>query len=202
MKPIIFKTDEVRAILEGRKSQTRRVAKYITDYCISDERINAHIKTKTKNSYFTGCIKHFNEMYAPYQVDDVLWVRETWQLLPSGFDEIPPEKNYIYKATDELSDECTRWRRSIHMPREAARLFLKVTGVRVERVQNMNFYDWKADFCPSFNEQEKALASFTGHTYVVELMKNLWDGIYSTKGYSWDTNPWVFVIEFERVKNP
>jgi hypothetical protein len=191
-KPIIFSTSMVKAILDGKKTQTRRVIK------IDDAPENWKISIAG-----TSIVRAepYDVKLPRYAAGDILWVRETWQLLPSGFDEIPPEYWYIYKATDELSDECTRWRPSIHMPKKAARIFLKVTDVRVERLQEITPKDAWEEGCRIGN-------SFPWEKHIPELQqqcrdilfKSLWDGLNAKRGYGWDTNPWVWVIEFERVE--
>ena len=178
MKPIIFSTPMVQAILDGRKTQTRRIVKVnIADRFVLDDSGNV------LGSYTEGMPEVYPTIDdAPYQEGDILWVRETWQLLPSGFDEIPPEYWYIYKATDELSDECTRWRPSIHMPREAARIFLKVKEVSVERLIDISDSD-------VVNEGFQTKNDFFA----------LWDKLNYHRGFGVANNPFVWKIEFERV---
>ena len=189
MKPIIFSTPMVQAILDGRKTQTRRIVKVnIADRFVLDDSGNV------LGSYTEGMPEAYPTIDdAPYQEGDILWVRETWQLLPSGFDEIPPEYWYIYKATDELSDECTRWRPSIFMPREAARLFLRVKNVRVERLQDITEEDAIAEGMSKTLVDGVVFISAKGNFHV------FWDSLNIKRGYGWDTNPWVWVIEFERI---
>ena len=125
MKPILFNTDMVRAILEGRKTVTRRVVKF----------------KPGQNPQWTGYIPDGPVLYgsnnipaskSPYHPGDILYVRETWARSMAG--------TYLYKATD-TPIILDRWRPSIHMPKEAARLFLRVTDVRVERLQDMCLID-------------------------------------------------------------
>ena len=125
MKPILFNTDMVRAILEGRKTVTRRVVKF----------------KPGQNPQWTGYIPDGQVLYgsnnipaskSPYQPGDILYVRETWTRSMAG--------TYLYKATD-TPIILDRWRPSIHMPKEAARLFLRVTDVRAERLQAITIED-------------------------------------------------------------
>lgn len=129
MKPILFNTEMVRAILDGRKSCTRRV-----------------VKPQPTARYGAQCIK------PPYQPGDILYVRETWERFECwncdgderGNCPKEPKKSvldktcgcYMYRATDEISGDA-KWHPSIHMPKEAARIWLKVTDVRVERLQEI-----------------------------------------------------------------
>jgi hypothetical protein len=198
-KPILFNTEMVQAILEGRKTVTRRVIK---PQPIAGIRKSVFVPSGIEDG-------HGREIKLLYKVGDILYIRETWQLLPSGFDEIPPEYWYIYKATDELSDECTRWRPSIHMPKKAARIFLKVTDVRVERLQDMTDEDCIAEGIKpvrvpgSTNYREEREFQIACGIATIEKYEELWDSTIKKQDldkYSWEANPWVWVIEFERVE--
>jgi len=153
MKPIIFSAEMVRAIIDGRKTQTRRVVK--------------------------GNPRYINP---PYGSGDILWVRETWAY----------GQPYWYKATDEknlVSNGSIKWRPSIHMPRAAARLFLRVTGVRVERLHDISDADAHAEGMDS-------------PSYPIIQFKDLWRDINDKReGCTWDGNPLAWVVGFERVKN-
>jgi hypothetical protein len=145
-----------------------------------------------------------NEVYptiddAPYQEGDILWVRETWNYSPNWY--------YCYKA-DTIPDDnhgyigSIPWRPSIHMPREAARLFLKVTSVKVERVQDITPKNIAAEGLPSFicHPEHEYYKNVCGDNWLgFEWFRELWDGINSKRGYGWDTNPWAWVIEFEKI---
>lgn len=204
MKPIIFSTPMVQAILAGRKTQTRRVVK-------EDRRGEwAAVNDVRNNSEYGASVPCYlhretavdnisrNIMYPKYDVGDILWVRETWspvQVLP---------KRYLNKADAENGGEGDglpiRWRPSIHMPREAARLFLRVTDVRVERVQDITLSDIEREglYCdPPYTRDHFAYAPGMRKHW-----RMLWDSINAKRGYGWDTNPWVWVYEFEQVGEP
>jgi len=198
-KPILFNTEMVQAILGDRKTVTRRVIK---PQPIAGIRKSVFVPSGIEDG-------HGREIKLLYKVGDILYVRETWQLLPSGFDEIPPEYWYIYKATDELSDECTRWRPSIHMPKKAARIFLKVTDVRVERLQDITEEDCIAEGIKpvrvpgSTNYREEREFQIACEIATIEKYEELWDSTIKKQDldkYGWEGNPWVWVIEFERVE--
>lgn len=196
MKPILFNTEMVQAILKGNKTVTRRkIDKSISDYMeidvdgtpisISDEYGDFHDPTE----------------YCRYRKGDILWVRETWQLLPSGFDKLPPEWNYIYKATDELNEECTKWRPSIHMPKKAARIVLNVTDVRVEKLQSMDTENCLREGI-DLKEVEKYKAITPDDiedeiSFYHLVFRDLWDGTVKDDRYMYHNNPWVWVIEFK-----
>lgn len=169
-KPIIFNGPMVRAILEGRKTQTRRPVK----------------PQPTPGVPWRG----------PIAPGDVLWVRETWWDIPDpspkdlreGADTWP---NVAYPATDE-APVYTEWgwkkRPSIHMPRWASRITLEVTDVRVERVQEITEEDCQA---------EGVLFRVPRGGGYRRTFEALWGEIYPD---SWGRNEWVWVIEFRRVK--
>lgn len=174
MKPILFNTEMVRAILEGRKTVTWRVIKPQPRFIYANDNFGPlmQITKPHKGVWFKGDPNHV----APYHPGDALYVREAWQQNYDG--------SYSYRAKDMFEDE-KGWRPSIHMPKEAARLFLRATGVRVERLHDMTsseamdegFTDWK------------------------DLVAG-WDRTVSKKDrdlYGWAANPWVWVIEFERI---
>jgi hypothetical protein len=194
MKPIMMSTEDVQAVLEGRKTQTRRVVK-------EDRRgewaaVNG-VRNNSEYGASVPCYLHRetavddisrNIMYPNYDVGDILWVRETWspvQVLP---------KRYLYKADAENGGEGDglpiRWRPSIHMPREAARLFLRVTDVRVERLQNIS-----AEDCEAEGHFETAPVEPRPRSWFSEV----WDACNAKRGYGWDSNPWVWVYTFERI---
>ena len=185
-KPILFSTPMVQAILAGRKTMTRRVIKF-PEGLTGSHQVGESGNPKNPLGLMWVCgIKR-----PKYQPGDILWVRETW--VKGG--------SYFYKATDNgLFDENVKWRPSIHMPREAARIFLRVTGVRVERVQDITPYDAWCEGCRIGN-------SFPWEEHIPELQQqcrdivfsDLWDNINAKRGYGWETNPWVWVYEFERV---
>lgn len=189
MKPILFNTDMVRAILDGRKTVTRRVIKdkdivNALD-CESDGTPIAFIDHETGDS-------HPPAFPCQYQPGDILYVRETWTTVPDG--------SYVYKASLECQDAWAgTWRPSIHMPKAAARLFLRVTDVRVERLQAITPEQIDAEGC-----KEWAYSAKTGELLPSgpSLFQIKWDRTINTADlplYGWDANPWVWVISFERI---
>ena len=221
MKPILFNTEMVQAILEGRKLMTRRPVKLPK----SVTEVNPgqfHFSTG-KDGYGDSGLIGPDDLITylhlePYKVDDVLYVRETWQLLPSGFNEIPPEMNYIYRASHQLSKECTGWRPSIHMPKEAARIFLKVKNARIERIQDITNADIRAEGFAVFGCTSHRVNAKVAWNSIYESPRECkkngiithyesypWEDIQETREYRglpWYVhgNPWVWVTEFEKVK--
>ncbi len=184
-RPILFNGSMVRAILDGRKTQTRRIVKNICDPILIDDILPADPKG-------FWCF-HGNDpsvcIDCPFgQVGDRLWVRETWAPV-STFDP-SPETGALYRA-DPVYDGANvewRWKPSIHMPRWASRITLEVTGVRVERLNEISESDAISEGVTLPNpELETYYSGF----------KRLWQSINGD--HSWSLNPWVWVIEFKRV---
>lgn len=198
-KPILFNTDMVRSILDGRKTETRRLpSKRIEDKWLNYEEWVTAAAPPGSTSLTE---KEFYEEYPPYRPGDILYVRETWCLRYDG-------EKYFYKADKHTPREGKRlidydhvsWKPSIHMPKEAARIFLKVTNVRVERLQDITWQEAAREGCyGSTSDDPDPL--FHLPTLRGEFQK-LWDSTCkkNLQVYGWDANPWVWVIEFERIE--
>ena len=214
--PILFSSEMVKAILEGRKTQTRRIIKpqppndkyqliTLIDTTDSEER-----KHRGKNQW--AIIDGLNivadqKIYfkSRYQVGDRLWVRETFcygNVSGAENGEGNPDILFISQCKGEsdiiFKEEALRenidieevvWRPSIHMPKWAARIWLEVTGVKVERVQDISIKD---AFAEGVSTQQASHAQ--------PFFQSLWDSLNAKRGYSWKSNPWVWVIEFKRSK--
>ena len=183
-RPILFSTDMVRAILDGRKTQTRRIV----------------VLRLGETIWESSCRK--------YVAEDTLWVRETWFYemhmqdreqeapdLPSGC----YSHRYVYKADSpeypvDIGVGATGWRPSIYMPREAARLFLRVTDVRAERLQDITEADALAEGMRYDGKGSSRL--WTARDAYIDL----WDKLNAKRGFGWDSNPYVWVIEFEKIE--
>ena len=193
IKPILFNTEMVRAILDGRKSCTRRLVKFLSG---ENPRWTGYIKDGLMlyNGKNEPCIRK-----APYQSGDILYVRETW-----GYPiALNSDKQYVFRA-DEVAESGFKndshiWHPSIRMPKGAARIWLRVTDVRVERLQDI---DGKG--CVKEGIEEEPL-KYVGDEFVKGMFHDLWDSTIKKSDldrYSWDANPWVWVIEFERCEKP
>lgn len=183
IKPILFNAEMVRAILDGRKTCTRRVVKLPKN--MSGRPVG---KSGDIGFMYLGGIKR-----PPYQHGDILYVRETW-CKGSWMNE---KERYYYKADD--NDFLCTWHPSIHMPKEAARIWLRVTGVRVERLQ-----DIYGKGCVKEGIEEEPLKD-VGDEFVKGMFHDLWDSTLKKSDidrYGWDANPWVWVIDFERCDKP
>lgn len=191
--PVLFNTEMVQAILAGRKTVTRRIVKK----------------------------KSGKRTYAPYQPGDILYVRETWNYVydMDGNDQIMEDTGrYVYYADDQMPfthwvdtdtgeyKEFIPWRPSIHMPKEAARIFLKVTYVRADRLQEITEEQALAEgaidnrgFIHSPENEHDDIHSAREH------FKKIWDSTVRTPDINrrgWDANPLVWAIEFERCEKP
>jgi len=200
-RPILFNGEMVQAILSGRKTQTRRIVK---PYFISDKQLIKQCDDGEFRWWIDGAEKpHGAPIYSKQgKVGDQLWVRETFATLACGSYE--PEKPSLtgayqevrYLATDRLAGSAAdvrgyNWRPSIHMPRWASRIDLLITGIRVERLNSLTNADAKAEGYPAEREIDG------GSTDPWLWFRDLWDGIYPDNTFK--VNPWVWVIEFERV---
>ena len=189
--PILFSGPMVRAIIEGRKKQTRRVVKI--PEIVRDENGESEFTTiagPDPNGEWHAWMTEYPEdgsvlLRCPYgQPGDLLWVRETWTPSPDGI---------IYRATESDAgslgpDDENVWKPSIHMPRKYSRLSLRITDVRVQRVQEISYEDIRSEGWPIV-ENGNALT-----------FPELWDSINAKRGYSWESNPWVWALTFEVAK--
>lgn len=209
MKQILFNTEMVRAILDGRKSCTRRIVKpqqlvgLLPDKCKNGvpEEFLKEMKLMFKPYCNMTDIELINTAYkAPYQRGDILYVRETWC---KGLER------YIYRADYSDTEKFYRdgkeiemkWHPSLHMPKDAARIFLRVTNVRVERLQDITVEDALAEGMDKYIrlngelDENSIITSFIG----------IWNSTIKKSDldrYGWNANPWVWVIEFERCEKP
>lgn len=229
-KPILFNTEMVRAILDGRKTVTRRVLKpqpekahNIMDYDNDAHTVDFHCGNCTPNGTFIDWTK---TVKAPYWYGDILYVKETWKSFcgmlygreNGTYIPLDDFEGYQYKADEQCI--CTKginpfcdgfddqkrdisfddkWHPSIHMPKEAARIFLRVTNVRVERLQDITPEQIDAEGC-----KEYAYSAKTGELLPSKptWFKMIWDSTIKKSDiakYGWAANPYVWVIEFERI---
>lgn len=212
-KPILFNTEMVRAILDGCKTATRRVikpqpknkiayrfagcrsgkwgypAKDVHKYWGKEFKRAERLTTEEENRCWTP----------PCHAGDILYVRETWGY---GYEN----GTYIYRASDKLADspmfkESTKiiYHPSIHMPKEAARIFLKVTCVRVERLRDIT----EKEALKEGISDEPLIEGDSEKFSALWQFPHIWDSTIPKKNrelYGWDANPWVWVIKFEKLE--
>lgn len=236
MKPILFNSDMVRAILAGRKTVTRRIVRPKYRRGESGWRIvrNKYTGEFMYCEYYDEHEASARSLTPPYRIGEILYVRETWKQAtgdPAGggyalFD------TYVYKADGKAKDDypldCLdiekRWHPSIHMPKEAARIFLRVTEVMVERLQDMTEDDacWEGyngcpfehtiyfpeggmEICVNIPGECPVDLWYCNHSLQEGFGRDVWDNTIKPSElsiYGWDANPWVWVIEFERCEKP
>ncbi|WP_338659038.1 hypothetical protein [Yersinia intermedia] len=227
-KPILFNAEMVNAILSGRKTQTRRIMKVQPEYPeLGLRRIIESTNSDDIGKYFwsqsdaCGINKTRSKAFpCPLgQVGDQLWVREAFA---TG---LCTESTLAYRATHKTEDleegwgETIKWTPSIHMPRWASRINLLITGVRVERLNDISEQDAMAEGITAKEVIIEARYEGGGHVEITaerfffvggddegyesaeEAFAELWDSIYGQKeGENWQANPWVWVINFERME--
>lgn len=210
IKPILFNTEMVRAIQEGRKTETRRLI--IPHY--RDDECGLQIVTRAFDGAFVRvevidenefCTRYLQPKYSP---GDILWVRETWSFWPCWdcdnncnnrqvlYDE--DDGCFVYKTQKNKVPYMDRWRPAIHMPKEAAREFLLVTGVRAEPLQKITAAGIRAE---GIIFEDGRIGENIGRT----AFKWLWNSTIpkdKLPTYGWQGNPWVWVYQFERCEKP
>ncbi|WP_291163363.1 hypothetical protein [Gemmatimonas sp. UBA7669] len=191
-RPILFSGQMVRAILDGRKSMTRRVVKppKRTDLRLRPNDIGCTVRDD-------GAIWHdaFGWLHCPYGVPgDLLWVRETFAPFSTGGAVYRADKPRFSPDAHEVVGGS--WHPSIYMPRWASRLTLRITDVRVERLQDISADDCRAEGHPT--DWSRSPAPEVHDDAARDWYRDLWDSINGSG--AWDANPWVWVVAFERVE--
>lgn len=218
-KPILFSGPMVRAILDGRKTMTRRVVTPQPHFDFTGPEWDEPACCDSKGKLCIGprtfaiWLEDFH-IACPYQPGAQLWVRETFYLDDIDYSEggvlpsqQPEDSSLYYRADGECCQqvpECacaevgkTKWRPSIFMPRWASRITLEIAAVRCERVQDIGNVEVRAE--------GMELADTYGQSYPRAKWRGIfartWDALNAKRGYSWEANPWVWVVEFRRI-NP
>ena len=210
MKQILFNTENVRALLEGQRTVTRRVVKPQPKGAYSVLGYDGEAHTAyilCGNGGEGGVFADWSETAkAPYWPGDILWVRETFAVVPDG--------SYVYKASVECPDVWKgTWKSPYCMPREAARIFLRVTGVRVEHLQEITTSQARAEgqpkcpgsiaICGKFHGCQHCEAEISNAVLWFESVWNKTIPKHPNKSkrypYYYEDDPWVWVINFERI---
>lgn len=232
MKPILFNTEMVRAILDGRKAQTRRVIK-IPSYLWENPTILQPDCCAMFHYGAGGCQNHSSIplfVNSKYCIGDILWVRETWTYgrVVGESDEYGNSEFWLEQTQKEEDEKCifykadmdeairegisfkdVFWKPSIHMPKEHARIFLRVTNARVERLQDIETSDMLKEGVSEYKNYEEfrnnhdprnAKDFVQARNKIVNDLITLWNSI-NGKG-AWEENPFVFVYEFQRIEKP
>ena len=200
-KPILFSTPMVQAILDGRKTQTRRVCKH--QFWSHSELVDVNT-----NKIFQKVDRNVSCPYG--KVGDVLWVREKFRALVDCESGKFHSFSYYADMPEAFHKQFPhKWKPSIHMPKAACRLFLEITNVRVERLQDIGRQDALSEGIQDLVELEDTPQElqyyqfkFGGERFpsAVKAFAGLWSSINGAD--SWNANPWVWVIEFKRIEKP
>lgn len=215
--PILFNTEMVRAVLDGKKMVNRRIIKFpknrFTEEIPKADKLKVYKNTRLADKISFHEEPHYVfDIKPPYQPGDILYVRETWNKLPHSGE-------YIYKASGCGNENIPKgeighikWRPSIHMPKAAARIWLKVTDVRAERLWNITEEQAKKEGAVRCYEELRPdedtpviYRSEDEGGYYALGFKAIWNSTIKKpdmEKYGWDANPWVWVIEFERCGKP
>lgn len=214
-KPILFNSEMVNAILSGRKTQTRRI---MGNQPAGQDLEAVHVRHNDDfNFQWYGNLGESSYFRCPLgKPGDQLWVRETWARY--NIDQTSHDMAYRATAPADWPNDGL-WRPSIHMPRWASRINLLITGVRVERLQDISEQDAMAEGITAKEVIIETRYEGGGHVEITaerfffvggddegyesaeEAFAELWDSIYGQKeGESWQANPWVWVINFERME--
>ena len=203
-RQILFSGPMVRAIIEGRKSQTRRIIK---PQPLKQHHIAYIVEAHGRGSSTGGfeVLTHYattvSRIACPYgSPGDHLWIRETFaeKLAHTG-----KPLGWAYRADgDRASYELGngRWRPSIFMPRHASRITLEIVKVRAERLQKISGFDAAAEGYPG-PQDDASIMHFGEGKKARHWYRELWDSINAKRGVGWDKNPWVWVIEFKVLKS-
>jgi hypothetical protein len=206
-RPMLFGGEMVRALLDGRKTQTRRPAD------VTDQGCKPGFLTP-KCGWVPRRVENHLFSYAPWGVKDRLWVRETWRCheLDTGLDGVLYRADGAFRSIENTLEASEAWvwanrhndawRPSLHMPRWASRITLEVTAVLVERLQDITESDAIAEGMRATPEDcGVCLAGLcSAHQPAVGQFANLWDSLYAKKGLGWDSNPWVWKLTFRVMK--
>lgn len=223
-RPIIMQAESVRAILDGRKTQMRRVVKSQPPDIANNGEWYADLYNhgpqwcwwgKAGTSVHNKCLHHIGQVCPHGQPGDRLWVKEAWAM------NTPPS-GAIYKADGDVYDQ--KWKSPLFLPRWASRITLELVNVRVERVRDISEADAEAEGVPEWDDRpfrkmwchqchgqglRGSVGPNLGFTEVdcadcdtkVKLYRNLWNSIHGKNpARCWEANPWTWALEFKRVK--
>jgi hypothetical protein len=198
-KPILFSTQMVRAILEGRKTQTRRLFPYQYKVCTHNNKYQIEYMDERDNQYYT---RHIEDICKYGKIGDRLWVKETYAMY--GENSIIP---YEYKANfKEPIDKFWKWKPSIFMPRKASRITLEITNIRVERLNDISEEDAIAEGVEYINSEGNGVyyknykiknKNWMEFKNPIDSYHTLWESINGKN--SWRLDPLVWVIEFKKI---
>lgn len=199
-KPILFNTEMVQAILDGRKTATRRLVK-------PQPAKESSVYRRASDMWIWKYASYDGDIKPTYLPGDILYVRETWrraEVKCNGGAEFFYYADGFSDASAKPETGRKKWNPSIHMPKEAARIFPKVTDLRVERLQDMTVEDCKKEgIYDDYKTISQEYHDLLMRRAYPETFAKLWDSTIKKKDlnkYGWDANPFVWVIEFEKIE--
>ena len=199
MKGILFKPDMIKAIVDGRKTQTRRKANLPSNICVNDSGVYT-LSWDNENE-----CNWRRDYYPRYQVGETVYVKEAIAKIPKVFDEVSGyHTEAVYKRDNSLVVGVSWvWKHDIlspmFLPESLARTFLKIVDVRAERLQCITEEDAEAEGVPQFEPGDFPVSGATYGIYK-ERFYQLWDSLNAKRGYGWEVNPWVWRYEFSATK--
>lgn len=218
VKPILFNTEMVQAILDGRKTEEIRII--VLPKNIRAQENGKYTLFSEGDCYSDCCIEDLYEngyLIPKYRIGDILWVRETFCDCIPYFGYLPDIQRYVYKTNETQASMESRksygivWTPSIHMPKEAARIFLRVTDIKVEKLQDITDEQaikegFEGKRCTHINRGEYGGCTDCMNTGWLEppqlgFMES-WNSTVKKDCEKWSTNPYVWVISFERCEKP
>jgi len=210
-RPILFNTASVQGILAGRQTQTRRVIRPQPEPDPDGKKYNKDGLwwASAKCQSMIG-IKQMSSLCPYGKLGDLLWVKETWRVEQELDNHKPSEfsgwsvnyKDHRIRMLGFGDTDWGRWRSPRFMPKWAARIWFEITGVRVEKVQDISEEDALAEGCRGLSWYRHPSSGIVTDDGLLpsEEFRDLWDSINAKRGHSWETNPFVWVIEFKRIK--
>ena len=205
--PIIFNSRAVRAILNGRKTQMRRVIDRISGFGKITQFDNVH--TSEYDWTFRNKRMLWNDIKTERLLEgcscgkpgDRLWVQEDWSVSDGTLAQY-----FIYKVDGRSHPDIVdfaghrskgKWRSSIYMPRRTSRITLEITDIRVERVQDISASDCIKEGYPT---KDELFVEYGKYRFAKRWFIDSWDSFYAKRGYGWQSNPWVWVVSFEKLE--
>lgn len=219
-RPILFNTEMVQATLDDRKNQTRRMKKLDTFNSSPNWWRYDGLDVEDSNTHYFEALSHqkepleqYKDILCPYgKKGDILWVRETFEIVPVQTAPVNAFKSEIEMKVNYKADQAeafNKWKPSIFMPKEACRIFLEITDISIERLQDISHEDAIGEGIEKYGPFDEYKGSlhpnggkmrYRAYGSPIRAFQDLWTTINGSD--SWNKNPWVWVIKFKRINKP